>query len=187
MALAMTQDAPSLPILIADYDPRWATMYAEESARIQNVIGKWLLGIEHVGSTSVPGLAAKPIVDIMPGLRSLGDAPPVISAMEGLGYQYIADYEDELPERRYFVRPPGRGYRHKRLFHIHAVETTNAFWRRHLAFRDYLRAHPETAAEYAALKRRLATEYGADRVGYTEAKTEFITGTEALALAERAG
>ncbi len=186
MALAMTQDAPSLPILIADYDPRWATMYAEESSRIQTVIGEWLLGIEHVGSTSVPGLAAKPIVDMMPGLRSLDDAPPVISAMEGLGYQYIADYEDELPERRYFVRPPGRGYRHKRLFHVHAVETTSAFWRRHLAFRDYLRTHAETAAEYAALKRRLATEYGADRVGYTEAKTEFITGTEALALAERA-
>ncbi len=186
MALAMTQDAPSLPIVIADYDPRWATMYAEESARIQKVIGEWLLGIEHVGSTSVPGLAAKPIVDVMPGLRSLGDAPPVISAMKGLGYQYIADYEDELPERRYFVRPPGRGYRHKRLFHVHAVETTSAFWRRHLAFRDYLRTHPETAAEYAALKRRLATEYGADRVGYTEAKTEFITGTEALAQAESA-
>ncbi len=185
MALTMTQDAPSLPIVIADYDPRWATMYAEESARIQDVIGEWLLGIEHVGSTSVPGLASKPIVDIMPGLRRLGDAPPVISAMEGLGYQYIADYEDELPERRYFVRPPGRGYRHKRLFHVHAVETTSAFWRRHLAFRDYLRTHPETAAEYAALKRRLATEYGADRVGYTEAKTEFITGTEALALAAR--
>jgi GrpB-like predicted nucleotidyltransferase (UPF0157 family) len=107
--------------------------------------------------------------------------------MEGIGYQYIADYEDELPERRYFVRPPGRGYRHKRLFHIHAVETTSAFWHRHLAFRDYMRAHAETAEEYAALKRRLAAEYGSDRVGYTEAKTDFITRIESLALTERAG
>ena len=187
MALAMTQDAPSLPIVVADYDPRWATMYAEESARIQDVIGEWLLGIEHVGSTSVPGLAAKPVVDMMPGLRSLGDAPHVISAMEGLGYKYIPDYEDELPERRYFVRPPGRGYRHKRLFHVHAVETTSAFWRRHLSFRNYLRAHPDIADEYGALKRRLAAEYGSNRVGYTEAKTEFITRIESLALTESAG
>ena len=132
------------------------------------------------------GLAAKPIVDMMPGLRSLGDAPPVIRAMERLGYQYVADYEDELPERRYFVRPPGRGYRHKRLFHVHAVETTSAFWRRHLAFRDHLRTHPDVASEYADLKRRLATEHGSDRVGYTNAKTEFITGIESLAIPEEA-
>ncbi|MCH8051276.1 MAG: GrpB family protein, partial [Chloroflexi bacterium] len=64
----MTQDAPSLPVVIADYDPRWAAMYTEESARVHDAIGEWLLGIEHVGSTSVPGLAAKPTVDIMPGL-----------------------------------------------------------------------------------------------------------------------
>ncbi|HEY5639925.1 MAG TPA: GrpB family protein [Dehalococcoidia bacterium] len=183
----MTQDAPPLPIVIADYDPRWPAMYAEEGARISEAAGEWLLGIEHVGSTSVPGLAAKPIVDVMPGLRSLDDAPHVISAMEELGYQYIPEYEDELPERRYFVRPPGRGYRHKRLFHIHAVETTSEFWRRHLAFRDYLRLHPETAAEYAALKRRLADEYGSDREGYTEAKTGFITRIEALALKRETG
>lgn len=187
MALAMTQDAPPLPIVIADYDQRWPSIYAEESKRILEAAGEWLLGIEHVGSTSVPGLAAKPIVDIMPGLRSLDDAGPVIRALEEIGYQYIPDYEDELPERRYFVRPPGRGYRHKRQFHIHAVETTSQFWRRHLAFRDYLRLHPETAAEYAALKRRLADEYGSDREGYTEAKTGFITRIESLALTEGSG
>ncbi len=187
MALAMTQDAPSLPVVIADYDPHWATTYAEESARIHDAVGEWLVGMEHVGSTSVPGLAAKPIVDIMPGVRALGDAPYVISAMEELGYQYIAEYEDELPERRYFVRPPGPANRHRRLFHIHAVETTTAFWRRHVAFRDYLRAHPKVAGEYAALKRRLAAEYGSDREGYTEAKTEFIRRIESLALAGEAG
>ncbi|HEY5625147.1 MAG TPA: GrpB family protein [Dehalococcoidia bacterium] len=183
----MTQDAPSLPIVIADYDPRWAAMYADESARIQAAAGEWLLGIEHVGSTAVPGLAAKPIVDIMPGLQSLADTPHIVSAMEGLGYQYIPEYEDELPERRYFVLPAGRGYRHKRLFHIHAVETTSAFWRRHLAFRNYLRSHPDIAGEYAALKSRLAAEYGSDREGYTEAKTEFITRIESLALAGETG
>jgi GrpB-like predicted nucleotidyltransferase (UPF0157 family) len=187
MALAMTQDAPPLPIVIADYDPRWPAIYAEEGARIQETAGEWLLGMEHVGSTSVPGLAAKPVVDIMPGLRALSDAPGVIAAMEELGYQYIPDYEDDLPERRFFVRPPGPANRHRRLFHVHAVETTTAFWRRHLAFRDYLRAHPDVAAEYADLKRRLAAEHGSDRESYTEAKTGFITRIESLALAGEAG
>ncbi len=186
MALAMTQDAPSLPIVIADYDPRWATMYAEESARIQNVIGEWLSGIEHVGSTSVPGLAAKPVVDIMPGLRNLDDAPHIVKPLQKLGYQYFPEHETVMPERRYFALPAGDRHRARRRFHIHAVETTTAFWRRHLAFRDYLRAHPETAEEYAALKRRLAAEYGSNRVGYTEAKTEFITRIESLALTEGA-
>lgn len=186
MALAMTQDAPSLPIVIADYDPRWAAMYAEESARVQSVIGEWLLGIEHVGSTSVPGLAAKPVVDIMPGLRSLDDSPHIVEPLQKLGYQYFPEHEDVMPERRYFALPAGAEHRGRRRFHLHIVETKSAFWRRHLAFRNYLRAHPETAEEYAALKRRLAAEYGSDRVGYTEAKSEFITRIESLALAEGA-
>jgi GrpB-like predicted nucleotidyltransferase (UPF0157 family) len=185
MAFAMTQDTPAVqPIVIADYDPRWPAIFEEERARILEAVGEWLLDIQHVGSTSVPGLAAKPIVDIMPGLRSLDDAPRVIAGMQSIGYQYIPVYEDDLPERRYFVRPPGRGYWHNRLFHVHAVETVSRFWRRHLAFRDYLRAHPEACDEYAALKRRLATEHGADREGYTEAKSEFITSIERLVIGE---
>ncbi len=182
MALAMTQDAPSLAIVIADYDPRWPAMYAEESARIQNVIGEWLLGIEHVGSTSVPGLAAKPVVDMMPGLRSLDDAPHVIKPLQKLGYQYFPEHETVMPERRYFALPAGDEHRGRRRFHLHIVETTSAFWRRHLAFRNHLRAHADVASEYAALKRSLAAEYGSDRVGYTEAKTKFITRIESLAL-----
>ena len=187
MALAMTQDAPSLPILIADYDPRWPAMYAEESTRIHAAIGEWLLGIEHVGSTSVPGLAAKPVVDMMPGLRSLGDSPHIVQPLQKLGYQYFPQHENEMPERRYFALPAGDRHRTRRLFHVHAVETTTEFWRRHLAFRNYLRTHPDVADEYASLKRRLAAEYGSDRVGYTEAKTEFITRIESLALADGAG
>jgi len=151
MALAMTQDTPSLPVVIADYDPLWPAMFAEESALVLDAIGEWLLGIEHVGSTSVPGLAAKPVVDMMPGLRSLDDSPYIVGPLQKL------------------------------------VEPTSAFWRRHLGFRDYLRAHPDAAAEYAALKRRLAAEYGTDRVGYTDAKTDFITRIESLALAGEAG
>ncbi len=186
MALAMTQDTPLLPVVIADYDPRWTTMYAEESARIQNVIGEWLLGIEHVGSTSVPGLAAKPVVDMMPGLSSLDDSRHIVKPLQKLGYQYFPEHETVMPERRYFALPAGDKHRVRRRFHLHIVETTSSFWRRHLAFRNYLRAHPDVAGEYAALKRRLAAEYGSDREGYTEAKTEFITHVESLALAGEA-
>ena len=86
MALAMTQDTPAtLPIVIADYDPRWPAIFEEERARVVDVIGEWLLDIQHIGSTSVPGLAAKPIIDIMPGIRSLADAPRIIEPLARIG------------------------------------------------------------------------------------------------------
>lgn len=182
MAFAMPDPISGPAIVIADYDPRWPAMFEEERARIIQAIGESLVDIQHVGSTSVPGLAAKPIIDLMPGLRSLGDTPRIVAGMESLGYRYIPEYEDQLPERRYFHLPAGSEHWHRRLFHVHAVETTSDFWRRHLAFRDYLRGHPEACAEYATLKRRLASQYGTDREGYTEAKTEFITRIERLAL-----
>jgi GrpB-like predicted nucleotidyltransferase (UPF0157 family) len=176
----MTLSRP--PIVIADYDPRWPSLYVEERARIVAAIGNWLVDIQHVGSTSVPGLAAKPIIDIMPGIRSLADAPHTIEPMRRLGYQYIPEYESELPERRYFVKPAGEAFRGRRDYHVHVVETASDFWKRHIAFRDYLRAHPDAAREYASLKRRLAAQYGNDRDGYTEGKTEFITSIEKLAM-----
>lgn len=170
-------------VVIADYDPRWPEMYEAEKARILEAAGHWLVDIHHVGSTSVPGLAAKPIIDIMPGIRSLADTPRIIEPMAHLGYEYIPAYEDQLPERRYFRKPPGPESVNRRQFHVHVVETTSDFWRRHLAFRDYLRANPEASAEYAALKRRLAAEFGSDREGYTNAKTVFIRGIEEKAAA----
>lgn len=178
----MTQPQPGEPITIADYDPRWPALYEEEKARILAAIGEWLVDIQHVGSTAVPGLAAKPIIDIMPGIRSLTDAQHCIAALEALGYEYVPEYEAELPERRYF-RKRATPYSH----HIHMVEATSDFWQRHLLFRDYLRAHPDAAAEYGELKRRLAARIGDDRVGYTEAKTEFIRSIEERARAQAPG
>lgn len=158
------------PVVIADYDPRWPEMYEEERARIVEAIGDWLVDIQHVGSTSVPGLAAKPVVDIMPGIRTLDDDRHFIGPMEALGYSFLPVHEDDIPERRYFRRGDPR------LFHVHIAEVGGDFWAKHLAFRDYLRAHPDLAAEYAALKRKLAAEYGSDRLGYTAAKSPFILG-----------
>lgn len=179
----MARPATSQPITLADYDARWPALYLEEKGRILGAIGPWVADIQHVGSTAVPGLGAKPIIDIMVGLRALDDARRCLAPLEAIGYQYIPEYEDQLPERRYFRRrlPDGDvalGY------HVHMVETTSGFWARHLLFRDYLCDHSDVARAYEALKRQLAARYDADREGYTEAKTAFIRGIDKTALAE---
>lgn len=168
-------------ILIADYNPQWPHIYEAERQRILGATGQWLASIEHVGSTSVPGLAAKPIIDIMAGIRTLADAPACIAPLEALGYHYVPEYEASIPERRYFRKGP----KGARLFHLHMVEPTSDFWEKELLFRDYLRAHPSTAQAYEALKRKLARQY-TDGNEYCEAKTDFIMATLARAYAERA-
>jgi len=160
------------PIVIADYDERWPAMFEDERARIVDAIGEWLAGIEHVGSTAVPGLAAKPIIDMMPVLRSLDEAQNIIEPLQRLGYEYVPEFEAQIPERRYFRKGIPRTH------HVHAVEASSEFCHRHLAFRDYLRSHPDARDEYAALKRKLASVHTHNRGDYTEAKTEFIRGIE---------
>lgn len=170
------------PVVIVDYDPEWPRRFRRECEVIFRTCGRGaFLRIEHVGSTAVPGLAAKPIVDMMPGVLSLANVPALVAPLASIGYEYVPEYEAELPERRYFRKDVDG----ERAFQLHVVEVGSAFWKRHLLFRDYLRAHDETAAEYERLKRRLADEYGADREGYTEAKTEFITGIEERARREQ--
>lgn len=166
------------PIVIADPDPMWREMYEREASRLADAFGDVMVDIQHIGSTSVPGLAAKPIIDIMPGLRSRDKARACIPAIQDLGYRYVPDYEDALPERLYFAMTDeearragletGVGY------HVHSVETTTRFWVRHLLFRDYLREFSDARDDYASLKRQLAAVYGPDRGGYTDAKTSFI-------------
>ena len=166
------------PIVIADYDPAWPHRFEAERELI--VVGcgaDAFVKIEHVGSTAVPGLGAKPIIDIMPGVRTLADVPPLVEALASIGYQYVPEFEDQLPERRYF-RKDVDGVR---AFHMHIVEKGSDFWVRHLLFRNALRALPPLAAAYETLKRGLASQHGADREGYTEAKTQFVEAVEALA------
>jgi GrpB-like predicted nucleotidyltransferase (UPF0157 family) len=167
------------PVIIVDYDPRWPEMYEAEKARILEVAGRWLADIQHVGSTSVPGLAAKPVIDIMPGVARLEDAEHIIGPLQALGYEYVPWQEEDapIPDRRYFRRGVPRSH------HVHVAEVGGDFWTRHLLFRDYLRDHPEACHEYAALKRHLAAEYGSDRLGYVEAKTDFISRIEETAAA----
>lgn len=169
------------PVVIVDYEPGWPRAFDEEKARLLAAIGPHIVGVEHVGSTAVPGLAAKPIIDILIGLRRLSDAVFCIPPLESMGYEYLPQREMETPERKFLAKPRTKPRSH----HIHMVEVGSDFWERHLLFRDHLRANPDAAAEYEALKRDLAAKFGEDRDAYTEGKTEFIRRIEELA--RRAG
>jgi GrpB-like predicted nucleotidyltransferase (UPF0157 family) len=163
-------------LVLVPHDPRWAQAYAREAARIRAAFGARPAEIAHVGSTAVPGLAAKPILDVMIGRPADGDVAPYVAAMERIGYEHRGPYG--IPGRNYFVRDDAAG---RRTHHVHMVAHGGAFWRRHLAFRDQLRAHPGHAAAYEALKRRLAERHAHDRDAYTDGKTAFVQEIERLA------
>ncbi len=155
------------------YDPDWPRQFAVEADRLRAVLDPALvIGIEHFGSTAVPGLIAKPIIDILIAVHSLARAKAeAIEPILGLGYVYWAD--NPKPDRMFFVKgmPP---YGARRTHHVHITEPDGEMWRRRLPFRDYLRAHPDEAARYAALKRDLAQRHATDREAYTDAKTDYV-------------
>ena len=169
-------------IKIVDYDPQWAILYVEEKRRILEVIGHIIVGIEHVGSTAVPNLGAEPIIDIMVAVPHLSDAKKCIEPLRGIGYEYVPEHEASFPEGRFFHKGHFPKERH---YHLHIVERTTDFWKEHLVFRDYLRAHPEVAQEYYELKKRLAIKYTSDHDAYTTAKTPFIESVIAKAKLEK--
>ena len=155
-------------IEIAAYDPAWPGAYERERAAILEALGDLVFAIEHVGSTSVPGLGAKPIIDIMIGLRKLADHARCVAPLRSLGYEHKGEFG--IPGRHYFRKPVRGPRRHQ----LHMVEHGRDFWVRHLLFRDYLRLHPDEASAYQRLKVGLAARFGTDVEGYTEAKREFI-------------
>ena len=160
------------PIIVLDYDPNWVNKYEKEKKEILQVIGEFVAAIEHVGSTAIDGLAAKPIIDILIGLNSLDDAKECIPKLENINYEYVPEVEITLPNRRYFRKPPeGTG---NRQFHVHMVEINCEFWKRQLLFRDYLRENPETLKEYEKMKKLLAEKYKNNRGNYTMGKEGFI-------------
>jgi D-glycero-beta-D-manno-heptose 1-phosphate adenylyltransferase len=167
-------------IYLADHDARWAEMFEEARRQLLEAVGEQVEAIEHVGSTSVPGLAAKPVIDIMVAVKDLEDAPLCYTPLHRLGFVYVPKHEAVLPMRRYFRRGPPGAATH----HLHMVERRSQFWEEHLLFRDYLRAHAEAARDYAALKRRLVAIHGTERGAYTEAKGDFIRSIIARARQE---
>lgn len=153
-------------VRVVPYDERWPALYRDEEARLRRALGELPLVLEHVGSTSVPGLSAKPIIDILAG-RDPG-APPLtfVPPIESAGYEHRG--ENGLPGREFFRRGKPRSY------HIHLVTIDSALWRHHIAFRDRMRASPDLAAEYAALKIALAKQFPLDREAYMDGKDSFI-------------
>ncbi len=150
---------------ISSYDNRWPDDFKLEQSTLRTVFDSGSVIIEHIGSTSVPKLAAKPIIDIMVGIEKLFYAENLITKLNDLGYQYVPEYETELPERRYF-RKPGR--------HLHCVLLGSSFWIDHLLFRDFLRTHPTVATDYSLLKQSLAEKHNRNHRAYTEGKSKFI-------------
>lgn len=169
----------SRPAIIADYDPQRVTLYEEEERRILEVIGHIIVEIEHIGSTAVRDLGAKPVIDIMVAVDSLSDVKKCIEPLQRIGYEYRPQHEASFPERRFFRKghPPKEQH-----YHLHMVELTRDCWKKELLFRDYLRTHPKVAHEYYELKKRLA-KYGSE--GYNTAKTPFIESVVARAKAEK--
>jgi GrpB-like predicted nucleotidyltransferase (UPF0157 family) len=157
---------------IVDYDPRWPRLFDEEAGRLRLVLDPSLIvGLEHFGSTAIPGLSAKPIIDILVAVRSLAASKTsFVEALRKLDYVFWPD--NPKKDRMFFVKgmPP---FGSKRSHHVHVTELHGEMWQR-LAFRDYLRAHPEEAETYDRLKRRLAAEHQTDREAYTDAKSAYV-------------
>ena len=164
-------------VTVVRYDPAWPDLYERERALIADALGNLALAIEHVGSTAVPDLGAKSIIDMMIGLRDLADHERCLPPLRDAGYEHKGELD--IPGRHYFSKP----VRGPRTHQIHMVELGCDFWQRHILFRDYLREHPQEARDYYDLKVRLADRFGTDRLGYNEAKTAFIESVLARARA----
>jgi len=155
------------PVVIADYDPGRPNEFERLRARALDALCDLPATVEHVGSTAVPGCAAKPVVDLDVVVETESDLAEAIRRLAPAGYRHQGDLG--VPGREAFAWPAGE-QRH----HLYVVVAGNPAHRRHLALRDYLRAHPDDARAYGELKRELAGRFGTDRVAYTEAKTPFI-------------
>lgn len=164
-------------VILVPYDPDWPRRFDRERAVLDAIFAGSDAAIEHIGSTAVPGLAAKPVIDIVVGVSHLAEAERRVGALDAVDYEYVQKYDAQLPHRRYF-RKPRIG---PRAFHLHCLVRGSNEWVRHLAFRDHLRANPECAAAYHALKRDLASRLGKD--AYAAAKGPFIERVVAAALA----
>jgi GrpB-like predicted nucleotidyltransferase (UPF0157 family) len=163
-----------LKVTIVEYCPEWQKMFEDERRSLQTALGEVSAQIEHIGSTAVVGLAAKPIIDILIGLEDFSIADNVVPQIEALAYEYIQKYEAVMPFRRFFIKEQeGR-----RTHQIHMVGIDSEFWARLILFRDYLRQNFSVAAEYASLKKELAEREWDDVNKYADAKTEFIREIE---------
>lgn len=167
--------APTLRLV--PYDETWPMEFAAEAARIERACAGLPIRLEHIGSTAIPGLSAKPVIDILAGRPGNVSGDAYVPAFKQLGYEHKGSFG--IPGRNYFRRGSPRTH------HVHLVSWSSEFWQDHLLFRDYLRTHPLVAREYDTIKRELAAMYLQDRERYTDAKGPFIRSIVRRARAER--
>ena len=160
-------------ILLVPDDPAWALDFARESDRLTQALGNLLLDLQHIGSTSVPNLLAKAVIDMLATVQNVEDLDARSEAFESLGYQVMGEFG--IPGRRYFRKDDSNG---RRTHQVHAFAKGSSEITRHLDFRDYLRAHTDVADAYAALKKMLALECLGDMSCYSDGKTAFIRDVE---------
>jgi GrpB-like predicted nucleotidyltransferase (UPF0157 family) len=164
------------PVVVVDYDPEWPRDFERLRARAAAALGDMALSIEHVGSTAVPGMVAKPVIDLDVIVRSSLDVSIAIERLRSVGYEHEGDLG--VLGREAFQWPAGEP-RH----HLYVCAADSDALRNHLLFRDYLRSHPDAAERYGDVKRKAAREFGDDRQGYFEAKR--AVGEEILDAAQQ--
>jgi GrpB-like predicted nucleotidyltransferase (UPF0157 family) len=157
---------PKGRVFLIDYTEEWATEYRKESERIIRLIGSKITGIRHIGSTAVPGLKAKPIIDIAAELADFKYGFLCKRPLKTIGYRHRII--SELPERHYFSKGDPRTHQ------IHMFGPESKYLWEQIAFRDKLRSHPDLMKEYQELKEKLSSQYSTDKLAYADAKTEFI-------------
>jgi GrpB-like predicted nucleotidyltransferase (UPF0157 family) len=168
-------------IHVVDYDSRWPAVYEVEAALVRDALGEMIRRMEHIGGTAVPGLDAKPIIDIQIGVESVDEAQQLaVAPLEAMGYSYWPDKSN----REHLILVRGLPPNGPRTHHIHIVSIESPDWECVL-FRDYLRTYPDEAARYTTLKRDLAQHFREDREAYTAGKAAFVQ--RVTALAEEAG
>ncbi|MBN6206807.1 GrpB family protein [Ralstonia pickettii] len=157
------------------FNKEWAVLFEEEAEKIKYIFGENLISIDHIGSTSVAGLKAKPIIDIMPVVKNIYLVDQNNEEMQKLGYEPMGEFG--IAGRRYF-----RKGQEKRTHHVHIFQEGSPDIKRHIAFRDYLRAHPNLRDRYGALKSKLAEQFPFDKESYINGKDALVKEIEAQAL-----
>jgi GrpB-like predicted nucleotidyltransferase (UPF0157 family) len=163
-------------VRIVDYDSAWPVMAEHELRRIKQALGDVAVSLEHVGSTAVPGLAAKPIIDLQLSVTVMEPRELYVAPLERLGYLFAP--VPESPDYHFFAKPPERPRTH----HLHVCQSGSEQEFGHVALRDFLRSHPNEAACYAALKREVVARHPQDRLAYIDGKDEYVTALEQRAV-----
>ena len=173
-------DFVPVPPLVVPYDPAWPATFQREARRLHTALSTVVHRVEHIGSTAVPGLAAKPVIDVMVGLVDFDRFDQVRAALETVGYVWDPAAERDEPTRQVFRKGPADPGE-LRTHHLHLTRVGSDYWRRILAFRDQLRRDPDAAAEYAAVKAYLLQTCDGDSRAYTRGKHDAVKRIERAA------